>query len=157
MNEQNSGKNFQNFRNFRNYWNWRLGMTNRSRMSKPSAETLREISEIIQIEDYASRIDHEWAKLRQKFWGKFQELFKLKIMHQESIKNEQNLGKNFRNFRNYSNWRLCMTNRSRMSKDQAKILREILEIIQIEDYAPRIDNEWLKLRQKIWGKFWKVF
>ena len=80
------------------------------------------------------------------------------IMHQDSIMNEQNLSNSFEgNLGNFSRWTLCVKNRSWRSKDQAKILREILEIIQIEDYAPRIDNEWLKLRQKIWGKIWKVF
>ena len=147
---------------------------------------LREISGIIQIEDYASRIDQEWAKLRQKLRGKFQKLFKFMIMHQDLIMNEQNLvknsegnfgifiklkishqkvltkeqnlGNNFEgNLGNISSWTLCIKNRPWLSKDQAKILREILESIQIEDYASRIDNEWLKLRQKIWGKFWKVF
>ena len=122
----------------------------------------------------------------KNFEGNFGKLFKLKIMHQELIMNEQNLGKNSEgNFGNFiklkishqklltneqnlgnnfegnlgifSRWTLCIKNRSWRSKDQAKILREILEIFQIEEYAPRIDNEWLKLRQKIWGKIWKVF
>ena len=56
-------------------------------------KTLREISETIQIEDHTSRIDHEWANFRQKVWGKIWKLFKLKILHQESIMKEQNSSK----------------------------------------------------------------